>query len=158
MKFLVVLLAFLPGILHPFYVSVTEVRYNPAAGTMEMAQRVFKDDLEGAMGKVMNEKVSFSRNTDALSAALKVYLQSHVKVKVNGKATPVEFLGYEVEEDVVWLYMESKSPHKPAHYYMQNRVLMDFIPAQQNIVNVFLDKKPKSLLLTNDKDAGEIQF
>jgi hypothetical protein len=158
MKFLVILLACLPTFTHPFYVSVTEIRHNPGAGTLEMAQRVFRDDLEGAMEKVMNEKVSFHRSNEKLSDALRMYLQTHYKIKINGKAVPLDYLGYEMEEDVIWLYMEVRSAKKPAQLYIQNRVLMDLIPAQQNIVNIFLDRKPKSLLLTNEKDAGEILF
>lgn len=158
MKFLVILLVCLPLITHPFYVSVTEIRYNPGSGTLEMAQRVFRDDLEGALEKVMNEKVPFDRGNEKLSEALRQYLQDRVKLKVNGKATSIEYLGYETEEDVIWLYMEARSAKKPAQLSIQNRVLMDMLPTQQNIVNVFMDKKPKSLLLTRDKDVGELHF
>jgi hypothetical protein len=147
--------------LHPFFISLTEMRYNPQSKKMEIAQKIFWDDLEVALGSEFKEKVDFLKPKDKakLESQLKTYLLKHNQVWVNGKLVTLTYLGYEVEEDAAWFYLESSSAEMPKSVEIQSTALLKDFDGQQNIVHVYSQSKsPRSLLLGEGKEKGKIEF
>jgi hypothetical protein len=148
-------------LLHPFYISLTELRYNPSSKKMEVAQKIFWDDLEVALSKEAGVTVDFLKPKDKakLEGQVKAYLLKHTQVWVNGKLVPLNYLGYEVEEDAAWFYLESAATAAPKTVEVQNTLLLRDFEGQQNIVHVYVNSKsPKSLLLGEGKERGRIIF
>lgn len=146
---------------HPFFISLTEVRYNSGSKKMELAQKIFWDDLEVALSKEAGVTVDFLKPKDKakLESQVKAYLLKHTQVWVNGKLVPLTYLGYEVEEDAAWFYLESTATNLPKTVEVQNTLLLRDFDGQQNIVHVYLNSKsPKSLLLGEGKEKGKIEF
>jgi hypothetical protein len=146
---------------HPFYISLTELRYNPSSKKMEVAQKIFWDDLEVALSKEAGVTVDFLKPKDKakLEGQVKAYLLKHTQVWVNGKLVPLNYLGYEVEEDAAWFYLESTATALPKSVEVQNTLLLRDFEGQQNIVHVYVNSKsPKSLLLGEGKEKGSIIF
>lgn len=146
---------------HPFFISLTEVRYNAGSKKMELAQKIFWDDLEVALSKEAGVTVDFLKPKDKakLESQVKAYLLKHTQVWVNGKLVPLTYLGYEVEEDAAWFYLESTATNLPKTVEVQNTLLLRDFDGQQNIVHVYLNSKsPKSLLLGEGKEKGKIEF
>ena len=77
-------------LVHPFYISLTELRYNPSSKKMEVAQKIFWDDLEVALSKEAGATVDFLKPKDKakLEGQVKAYLLKHTQVWVNGKLAP----------------------------------------------------------------------
>lgn len=147
--------------LHPFFISLTEMRYNPESKKMEIAQKIFWDDLEVALGNEFKEKVDFLKPKDKakLESQLKTYLLKHNQVWVNGKLLTLTYLGYEVEEDAAWFYLESSVVELPKSVEVQNTLLLKDFEGQQNIIHVYAQSKsPRSLLLGEGKEKGKIEF
>ncbi len=44
---------------HPFYISLTDIRYNEEERRLEIAQKIFWDDLEVVVSKNAEEKLDF---------------------------------------------------------------------------------------------------
>jgi hypothetical protein len=148
-------------VVHPFFISLTEMRYNPQSKKMEIAQKIFWDDLEVALGSEFKEKVDFLKPTNKakLESQLKTYLLKHNQVWVNGKSVTLTYLGYEVEEDAAWFYLESSATEMPKSVEFQSTVLLKDFDGQQNIVHVYSQSKsPRSLLLGEGKEKGKIEF
>jgi hypothetical protein len=148
-------------LVHPFFISLTEMRYNPQSKKMEIAQKIFWDDLEVALGSEFKEKVDFLKPKDKakLENQLKTYLLKHNQVWVNGKSVTMTYLGYEVEEDAAWFYLESSATEMPKSVEVQSTVLLKDFDGQQNIVHVYSQSKsPRSLLLGAGKEKGKIEF
>ena len=146
---------------HPFFISLTEVRYNAGSKKMELAQKIFWDDLEVALSKEAGVTVDFLKPKDKakLESQVKAYLLKHTQVWVNGKMVPLSYVGYEVEEDAAWFYLESTATTTPKTVEVQNTLLLRDFDGQQNIVHVYLNSKsPKSLLLGEGKERGRIIF
>ena len=146
---------------HPFFISLTEVRYNAGSKKMELAQKIFWDDLEVALSKEAGVTVDFLKPKDKakLESQVKAYLLKHTQVWVNGKLVPLTYVGYEVEEDAAWFYLESTATTIPKTVEVQNTLLLRDFDGQQNIVHVYLNSKsPKSLLLGEGKEKGRIIF
>jgi hypothetical protein len=148
-------------VVHPFFISLTEMRYNPQSKKMEIAQKIFWDDLEVALGSEFKEKVDFLKPKDKakLESQIKTYLLKHNQVWVNGKSVTLTYLGYEVEEDAAWFYLESSVAEMPKSVEVQISILLKDFDGQQNIVHVYSQSKsPRSLLLGEGKEKGKIEF
>ena len=128
---------------------------------MEVAQKIFWDDLEVSLSKEAGGAVDFLKPKDKakLESQVKAYLLKHTQVWVNGKMVPLSYVGYEVEEDAAWCYLESGITVVPTTVEVQNTLLLREFAGQQNIVHVYLNSKsPKSLLLGEGKERGRIIF
>lgn len=149
------------SIFHPFFISLTEIRFNPENKRMEIAQKIFWDDLEVALGNEFDEKVDFLNPKDKvkLDSQLKRYLLKHNQVTVNGKALTLNYLGYEIDEDAAWFYLESSATELPKSVEVQNTILLNDFNGQQNIVHVYnQSKSPRSFLLGKGEEKGKIEF
>jgi len=94
-----------------------------------------------------------------LESQVKAYLLKHTQVWVNGKLVPLTYVGYEVEDDAAWFYLESTATNLPKTVEVQNTLLLRDFDGQQNIVHLYLNSKsPKSLLLGEGKEKGRVDF
>lgn len=146
---------------HPFFISLTEMRYNTSSQKMEVSQKIFWDDLEVSLGKEFGQSVDFLNPKDKakLNQQLKTYLLKHNQLWVNGKPVPLNYLGYEVEEDAAWFYLESNVAESPKSVEVQNTILLEEFNGQQNIVHVyFQSKSPRSMLLGKGEEKGKVEF
>lgn len=146
---------------HPFFISLTEMRYNPGSQKMEISQKIFWDDLEVSLGKEFGQSVDFLHPKDKskLNEQIQTYLFKHNKLWVNGKQVSLNYLGYEVEEDAAWFYLESSVAETPKTVEVQSSVLLDEFDGQQNIIHVyFQSKSPRSLLLGKGEEKGKVDF
>jgi len=149
------------SVFHPFFISLTEIRFNPESKKMEIAQKIFWDDLEEALGNHFDEKVDFLNPTDKakLDRQVKEYLLKNNQVTVNGKVLTLNFLGFEVDEDAAWFYLESSATELPKTVEVKNTILLEDFDGQQNIVHVYSESKsPRSLLLGKREEKGRIEF
>jgi len=145
---------------HPFYISLTEIRYNNTNQSLEIAQKIFWDDLEVALGDKYKTKVDFlnTQNKAVLEEMVKDYLLEKNQIKVNGQVVNLSYLGYEIKEEAAWFYMEATNVPLPKLVEIKNEVLIQNFDGQQNIINFYLDKKPKSLILYRDNETGKLAF
>lgn len=156
-----VLTSFWMILAHPFFISLTEMRYNSNSKKMEVAQKIFWDDLEVSLGKEFGQSVDFLNPKDKvkLNQQLQTYLLKHNQLWVNGKPVVLTYLGYEVEEDAAWFYMESAATEVPKTVEMKNTILLEEFKGQQNIVHVyFQSKSPRSMLLGKGEEKGKVEF
>ena len=145
---------------HPFYISMTEIRYNVENEQLEISQRIFWDDLESALSTSTGTKINFLHPSDPVqfNATLKEYLLTANSISVNGQQTHLEYLGFEIEEDAAWFYFETEKIPLPEKVSITISLLFDHFEEQQNVVNFYLNQEPKSLLLSKGKSSGILEF
>jgi hypothetical protein len=145
---------------HPFYISLTDMVYNRDRNSIEIAQKIFWDDLEVALSQLSQSKVDFLRPTDpkALNELAENYLLAHNQIYINGSLQKVHYLGFEIEDDAAWFYMEIENVPLPKEIRIKNTILLADFPPQQNIVNFYLDKSPKSIITSKNKQEGELRY
>ena len=148
------------SLFHPFYLSLTEIRYNNTNQSLEIAQKIFWDDLEVALGNKNKTKVDFlnPKNKADLEKMVQAYLLEKNEIKVNGQKANLTYLGYEIEEDAAWFYLEATNIPLPKKVEIKSDILIESFESQQNIINFYLDKSPKSLILYKDNERGELNF
>lgn len=145
---------------HPFYISLTEIKYNSKENSLEISQKIFWDDLEVHLTEIHKDKIDFLKPKDKaeLDKKLKQYIFQNNEILVNGKRVVLNYLGYEIEEDAAWFYLEAKQIPDPKQVEIKNSILHQHFNSQQNIINFYLDKSPKSLILLKGKDRGKLIF
>ncbi|WP_255474038.1 DUF6702 family protein [Pontibacter qinzhouensis] len=137
---------------HDYHASITDISYNPKTQRLEVAIKVFMDDLEDALSKKTKGKIVYSKAAH-VQQHLQAYLQQHlVFEQEKGKPLQHHFLGSEAETDAVWAYVEVPVQHATLPLLVHNTVLMELFNDQMNIVNINSKGKTNSLLFQkNDR-------
>jgi hypothetical protein len=148
--------------MHPIHVSLTEVNYNTRARAVQITVRIFTDDLEMSIRKQTQQpeldilQPPTGTTTDQLVSG---YLMQKFAVKVDGKLRKTTYLGHEVEGQMVVCYVEIEDVKKPyKKVEVKNTVVMETHADQNNLVNVNLGDRIKSLRLTAEAPEGAVQF
>ncbi|WP_186757005.1 DUF6702 family protein [Echinicola salinicaeni] len=146
--------------LHPFYISVTDVNYNTEAQSLEIAQKIFWDDLEQALSKKYDEDLDFlhPQDPERLNGFVKAYLMDNNIYEINGNLVKLEYLGFEIEEDAAWFYLEAKNVPVPQKVKITNKVLISDFQDQQNMINFYFNDEPKTLILYKGKEEDTLSF
>lgn len=147
-------------VLHPFYVSVTEIKHDAAKNELQVSCRIFADDLENVLKKQSRLAVDIIHpanrtQTDSLVAG---YLNKHLVITVDGKAVKLHYLGYKIEEEAAWCFLEVENirPFKQVH--VKDDILYSEHPNQINMIHVILHDERKSTKLDNPNANADIVF
>lgn len=145
---------------HPFYLSVTDLKYNLKEKSIQGTAKLFTNDLEDALAKLYKVKVDLINGKDTASIAkiLSDYLKNHLKVKVNTKSLAPALIGYEHEAEAVWLYMEFKNCALPKKLEIDNSFLYEQIKSQINLVHCDVNGNTKSSKVTNPEKNIVFEF
>ena len=136
---------------HPYYVSVTDIKYNEQEKTIQISCRTFTDNIEDALKKLYKKQVDILHPKDKkeVESLLADYINKHIKLKVNGKWQAIQFIGYEKEEEAIWSYLEIKNVELAKSFVVENTLLYDYLPQQINMVHVEVKGKKQSSKTTN---------
>ena len=157
--FLIFLVSLTSMSLHKFYVSVNQIDFVPKKKALEITSRIFIDDLDLALEKKFKKKVYLATSKETLDAKelLQKYFNEKFSIKVNGQQKQIHFLGKEVEENVLICYFNVKDVSKVSSLEVKNTILMELYE-QQHIFHSSVSGKKQSLLLTNDRNSGVLNY
>lgn len=156
----ILLFKWLFTVLHPFYVSVTEIKHDAATNELQISARIFADDLENVLKKQSRQAVDIIHpanraQTDSLIAG---YVSKHLVITVDGKAVKLHYIGYKIEEEAAWCFLEVENikPFKQVH--VKDDILYSEHPNQINMIHVILHDERKSTKLDNPNANADIVF
>ncbi len=151
--------SFVP-MLHKYYFSLTEVNIDTKKHSMDVSCKLFMDDLELELNKLSTKKIdlSMSVKNKEVEELLFTYLNKNFKINVGGKLQNSKFVGYEIENDAVWCYMETANFKGKGTVSIMNTLLYDSFPEQSNLMNVKWDGNNKSMKLSNPDKLAEFEF
>lgn len=151
LKFIVLLLcctifAVKAGIRHPLHVSTTEVNFNAKDKTLEISCKIFSDDFESILARLYKQKTDLSNPnmTTAMDELVKKYLLSHLQVKANGKATTLNYIGFEIDHEATNIYLEVEKVSAVKSIEVNNTILYDLFDDQMSIVHIMKGTTRKS--------------
>lgn len=138
--FLVLLLPLLALARHTYHSSILELRINPQQQQVELALKVFTDDLENALSKGRPQHLTLQ--DPRVMPLAEAYLRSHLELALPYTSSrqprlplTLQFLGMQPEKDAYWLYAKAKLPRAASAVWLRNTVLLDIFSDQMNIVN-----------------------
>jgi hypothetical protein len=159
---LVLLTLFISGawMMHKFYVSLSEVRYNTETERFEVSMRIFPDDMDQALLARSGIITQLATELEHKSAdsLLMVYLLEDFSIKVNGVLIELNYLGKEPESDAIWCYLESSRVTAPESITIQSVLLTEYFPDHVNIIQVYHGLWNKGLLLDRNQDSGTLSI
>ena len=147
--------------LHPFHISVIDMEYNEEAKAIEISCRIFLDDLEDALRSYTGDDkldIMSDESQDAVHNALNSYFLEKLTMKVNGKSVEMNYLGGEIEDDVMWCYIEVPKIKKLQSLEVESFLLLETFDDQMNLVHIKAFGNTKSLKLYQYNEWGEIVY
>lgn len=145
--FLLFLLVWVTSSFHPFHVGVTEMRYNEASERTEISVRLFINDLEKIIKQNYGQQLDFYKTTDKDIATVEIlnkYLQKNLVLNLDTQIVPYTILGFEREDDALWIHMESNESVRPTQVEIFNALLYDLFNDQANIHHFQVGNERKS--------------
>ncbi len=148
------------AIFHPFYVSVTEINHNARTQAIEISCRMFYDDLEHVLEKQYKVQLDIIKpaNKEQLKQLMSDYVHKHLIVKIDGKVLTPAFLGYEIQEDGAWAYLEAKGISKAQKIEVRDDLLYSEHAEQINMLHVTVKGERKSTKLDNPEANASFNF
>lgn len=142
--------------IHKFYVSIYQINYAEKSKMLQITARIFEDDLNAVLQKKYNKKthIGLVNETEDDRDLLKKYFNENLSIKVNNQLKPITFVSNEAESNVVICYFKITSISKLKSIEIKNTALLDLNNEQQNIMQINILGKKKSLLLTNENVKG----
>jgi hypothetical protein len=90
-----------------------------------------------------------------MDTLVKKYISSHIQIKADDKATQMNYLGFEKEDEAVNIYFEVEKIPSVKKVEINNSILHDLYDDQINIIHVIVGGNRKSTRLDYpNKTAG----
>ena len=158
--FLLLLLPLVAFQAHKYYLSLTKIDYVLESQSIQITSRIFIDDIEVVLNKKYGQSFKLDTNKEVEDANTYIdkYMSNLLIIKINDKITSFNYLGKKYETDVVYLFAEIENVVEIKTIEVQNRILMDDFPEQQNIIKLNINDKKKSFILTADSDKDLLKF
>lgn len=152
--------AFISAAVHKYYVAVFHAEYSLKKKELQITARIFIDDFEKELNKKYNKTfyLGDKRELTATADYLQKYFLQNVKFTINGKRKDVNYLGKEIEDDVVICYLTAPAEEAVKTVIIKNTTLFESFPDQQNYIHLKVNSNKKSLLLTNEEQNGTLEF
>ena len=147
-------------VMHEFYVSITEIRYNAQRERFEISMRIFPDDLDRALleRNGIRTQLATALEHDLADSLLMLYLLEDFSLEVDGEALELTYLGKEAESNAIWCYLESSVRSAPETIQIRNRILTEYFPDQVNIIQVYRGKWNNGLMLDRNESSGTLHM
>ncbi|MCP4439825.1 MAG: hypothetical protein GY810_12850 [Aureispira sp.] len=152
MKYFILLLALSGSFLaytaneHPIYVSVAEIEYKPKTQSIEIALKVFADDLEHALAKTKGQEIEIATTKEHPKATdfIVEYIQKHFSLSIDSTPLEYKYIGRETDDKdifALWLYLKvENTPPSAETLTVRNDILISFFRTQNNIITYKQDK------------------
>lgn len=141
---------------HPFHTSVTELVFNEKEGIWEVSIRLFQDDLEQSLSQFKGKRFQFQQEQGA-EELIQAFIKKQFGFLVNQHLqTPYRFLGWEPQQDVIWVYLEIPTQQSLIGVFLKNSLLVETFPDQTNLVHVARQGDKKSYLFQKGKEVQQL--
>ena len=148
------------SVVHKYYVSITQIDYVEDQESLQITSRIFIDDLEDLFRERYDKTIVL--DADKESEMVEFYIESYIKeklnIKINGKTLTMKYLGKEYENDILFCYLEIETIKDINAVEITNKILFDKFDDQQNIIRLKTNNRNKSIVLTQDKQTGLLNF
>lgn len=136
---------------HDFHVSVAQVHHRE--GQWQVSLKVFSDDLEKAVGPILDD------STAQADSALARYARQHFALSSGGtQGGRLQYLGHESEVNLTYLYFYFPAPAQPQNVVVKHSFFMELFDDQVNIVNVTVGEELETAYLKEGSPRQKLRF
>lgn len=132
---------------HPLHLTVSEAHWKKASKSLEISVKLFYDDFEKSLTKQNNKPIYLCPDSNLSNAyEIEYYFNNHYVLTINGTERQPEFIGYECENELVYVYLEYKQIGKIKTLKLRNELLFDQFIDQTNLFHLHVPSGSKTLL------------
>lgn len=147
------------SLMHPYYVSVSEVEYISKTQEMGISFKFFTDDLEDALKAESTDKVNLLSGDKAINQKLiEAYVTRHFSIYTDKTPVKLRFLGLEHDKEATWCYVEADN----IKAFKNVSIRADFLYAtkkeQVNIFHITVNGNRKSRRLVHPDQGFDESF
>lgn len=146
--------------LHPFYVSVCSIEQSKDKTNLEVSCRIFYDDLEAALKNTYGGKIDLkdAKQSERNNGLLQKYFKRNFQVKLNGNTIEIKYLGFNIEGEAAWCFLEIKNVKNIKSMDVSNRLLYESFKEQIHIFHVNIGGEKKSTKIQNPDFGAKFKF
>ena len=158
--FLLVIIPLLAFAMHKYYISLTKIDFIENEKMVQITMRFFIDDIENTLENRFDIKLELDTENENKKANtfLEKYIVSKFEVIINENVKTLNFLGKEYENDVVFFYLEITDIETVNKIEVQNRMLFEEFPEQENYIKFNINKSKKTYILSKKNDKEMLNF
>jgi hypothetical protein len=128
---------------HEYHVSITQLDYNTATSTIQVSIKLHDEDVELLLDKNIEgtsylEKDLSRKEVDDF---LLKYLNASFSILHNGAPVALNFIGKELEQGDLWIYLESPVIAGMLDLEVQNTLFLELFDDQSNMVHYSKDNQ-----------------
>lgn len=146
---------------HPIHISTLEIEHNAADKSLEITCKIFWDDFESILTRKNNNVRVDLTSEKKLADNNKIvfaYLNSHLSITIDGKTVPLDFIGFEKEDVVIYSYLEVTGISSLKKISVVNSLMHDMFEDQTEIIHVVVNGNRKSTKLDYPAKNAEFSF
>jgi hypothetical protein len=146
--------------LHPIHISTAEIEHNAADKTLEITCKIFWDDFESILSRNNKAKVDLTneKNLSDNNKWVFEYLKNHLQLQADGKAAPLNYVGFEKEDVVIYVYLEVKDIATVKKLSVTNSIMYDMFEDQVEIIHAIVNGNRKSTKLDYPAKTASFDF
>lgn len=148
------------NMLHPFFVSVTELHFNAKTKNLEISCKMFIDDIQHALKQNFKRPVDLSNPKQQAEneKMLNEYLTKHLVINADNRLVGLKLIGFEKESESVYCYFEATNITSPKKVVLINKILHDYKEEQVNIMHVVVNGNRKSAKTDIQANQATLNF
>lgn len=145
---------------HPFYLSVIDLKQSTQSKTLTIAVKLFTNDFEDALSKLNSYRIDLinPKHKHQTDSIVKHYVVDRLSINANSKQNHLTYLGYEREEDVIWVYLESEKINSVKHLTITTSLLYELLPKQTIIIHADINDVKRSGKINNPDTKVNLLF
>lgn len=137
-------------VVHEYYISTSEITYNPKTNELEIAITCVGHDVERWFQKKKQIAVSLeSKDKEFVKKNLNTLLQEQFSIQVSGNTPNFELIGFQISKgDQLDMFITCKLPENTQSFSILNNILTDLYMFQENIMHFKHNGKTQSAYCT----------
>jgi hypothetical protein len=145
---------------HKFYVGIYQVNFVPEKKMLQITSRVFVDDVNDVLKQKHKREFRIGETAETAEdvTLMKQYFAENMTVKIDGKQQQLQFMSKEIENNVLICYFRCTGIARIKMFEIKNKILIDLVTEQQNIIQTNINGEKKSILLTVDNTTEVLKY
>jgi hypothetical protein len=136
---------------HRFHAGITDISYNERTGSTEVVHTYMAHDVEALLTALYQRQFDLSDPAD--QAVLRKYVEKQFWLADGGgRRLPLAWVGVTVDTDSVVVFQEAVRTPAASVETIHDAVLSDFLPDQQNTVNLTANGSLRTFGFTSSRN------
>lgn len=147
---------------HDIHFTKSTIDYNEETQTLQVVMNVFTDDLELSIERShegLDLEIGGENQHELTDSLVADYLIDHIIYKNGLQDVNFNFIGFEYDYDICYLYLESDTftVKLQNEFYISVPMFFEFYDDQENVVDLHLLEKDESFIFTRQSSSYNFQ-